>query len=119
MTPNYFCRQVLSEDRVNYINKLITADNIDWKDGGLSVINKTLPYKKLVETFNQDVFSIIMEGIDKDDKFNSIVIPHETKSAIISKIEEGGYYKCHLDSELNGNYSTTIFLNEPNEYEGG
>jgi len=119
MITNYFCRKILSEDNVNYIRKLITAENIDWKDGNLSVINQILPQKKLLETFNQDVFDIIMSALDKDGQFSSLVIPKETNSLIISKITEGGYYKCHLDSEFMGNYSTTIFLNEPDEYVGG
>ena len=119
MITSYFCRKILSEDNVNYIRKLITAENVDWKDGNLSVINQILPQKKLFETFNQDVFDIIMSALDKDGQFSSIVIPKETNSLIISKITEGGYYKCHLDSEFMGNYSTTIFLNEPDEYVGG
>ena len=51
--------------------------------------------------------------------FRSIVVPNETNNLIISKITEGGYYKCHSDSEYAGNYSTTIFLSEPDEYVGG
>ena len=119
MITNYFCRKILSEDNVNYIRKLITAKDVDWKDGNISVLNQTAPRKKLFETFNQDVFDIIVSDLDKDMDFNSIVVPDETNNLIISKIIEGGYYKCHLDSELLGNYSTTIFLNEPDEYVGG
>ena len=119
MTPNYFCRKILSEDHVNSVKKLITAENINWIDGKFSVFENTLPLKKLVETFDQNVFNIIMSELDKDVEFNSIVVPKETNNLMISKIEEGGYYKCHLDSELNGTYSTTIFLNDPEEYDGG
>ena len=119
MIPNYFCRKILSEDNLNYIRKLITAKDVDWKDGNLTVINKILPQKKLFETFIQDVFDIIVSDLDKDMDFNSIVVPNETNNLIISKIIEGGFYKCHLDSEFAGNYSTTIFLNEPDEYVGG
>ena len=116
MITNYFCRKILSDDKLKYIRQLITADDVEWKDGILSVINITQPRKKLFETFNQDVFDIIVSDLDKDMDFNSIVVPDETNNLIISKIIEGGYYKCHLDSELLGNYSTTIFLNEPDEY---
>ena len=119
MNLTYFCRKILSDDKLNYIRKLITSKDVDWQDGNLSVINNTLPKKKVFETFNQDVFDIIVSDLDKDMKFKSIVVPNETKNLIISKITEGGYYRCHLDSEFNGNYSTTIFLNEPNEYVGG
>ena len=119
MIPNYFCRKILSEEHANYVKKLITAKNVDWKDGSLTVIDEILPQKKLYETFNQDVFNIIMKDLEKDMEFRTIVVPSQTTNLIISKITEGGYYRCHLDSEFNGNYSTTIFLNDPDEYVGG
>ena len=89
MITNYFCRKILSEDNVNYIRKLITAKDVDWKDGNISVLNQILPQKKLFETFNQDVFDIIVSDLDKDMDFNSIVVPDETNNLIISKIIEG------------------------------
>ena len=119
MIPNYFCRKILSDDKLKYIRQLITAEDVEWKDGDLTVINNTVPRKKLFETFNQDVFDIIWSDLDKQMDFHSIVVPNITNNLIISKITEGGYYKCHFDSEYAGTYSTTIFLNEPDEYVGG
>ena len=119
MIPNYFCRKILSDDKLKHIRQLITAKDVEWKDGNLTVINNTQPRKKVLETFDQNIFDIIVSDLDKDMDFNSIVVPDETNNLIISKITEGGYYKCHLDSEFAGNYSTTIFLNEPDEYVGG
>ena len=119
MIPNYFCRKILSEEHVNYVKELITAKSVDWKDGSLTVMDEILPQKKLFETFNQDVFNIIMKDLEKDMEFRSIVVPSQSTNLIISKITEGGYYRCHLDFEFNGNYSTTIFLNDPDEYVGG
>ena len=119
MIPNYFCRKILSDDKLKYIRQLITAEDVEWKDGDLTVINNTVPRKKLFETFNQDVFDIIWSELDKERDFHSIVVPNITNNLIISKITEGGYYKCHSDSEYAGNYSTTIFLSEPDEYVGG
>ena len=119
MIPNYFCRKILSDDKLKYIRQLITAEDVDWIDGDLTLINNTVPRKKLFETFNQDVFDIIWSDLDKERDFHSIVVPNITNNLIISKITEGGYYKCHSDSEYAGNYSTTIFLSEPDEYVGG
>ena len=119
MIPNYFCRKILSDDNLKYVRQLITAEDVEWKDGNLTVINNNQPRKKVLETFDQNIFDIIVSDLDKDMDFNSIVVPDETNNLIISKITEGGYYKCHLDSEFAGNYSTTIFLNEPDEYVGG
>ena len=119
MIPNYFCRKILSDDKLKYIRQLITAEDVEWNDGSLTVINEMLPQKKLFETFNQNIFDIIVSDLDNDMDFRSIVVPNETNNLIISKITEGGYYKCHFDSEYAGTYSTTIFLNEPDEYVGG
>ena len=119
MIPNYFCRKILSDDKLKYIRQLITAEDVEWNDGSLTVINEMLPQKKLFETFNQNIFDIIVSDLDNDMDFRSIVVPNETNNLIISKITEGGYYKCHSDSEYAGNYSTTIFLSEPDEYVGG
>ena len=119
MITNYFCRKILSDDKLKHIRQLITAEDVEWKDGDLTVINNTVPRKKLFETFNQDVFDIIWSDLDKQMDFHSIVVPNITNNLIISKITEGGYYKCHFDSEYAGTYSTTIFLNEPDEYVGG
>ena len=119
MNSNYFCRKILSDDNLDHVKNIITSENIEWEDGNNSVINKVENMKKVLETFDRDVFDIIMSDLDKDMEFSSIVVPKETNNVIISKIEEGGYYKCHLDSEFNGTYSTTIFLNDPEEYDGG
>ena len=128
MIPNYYCRQILPKEKLNYVKKLITTEGVDWKDGTVSMFagayDKKLPdygttQKKLLETFNQDVFSIIMSEVDKDEKFLSMVIPRRTDTAMVSKIEKGGFYRCHLDNEFNGHYSTTIFLSEPEDYKGG
>ena len=128
MIPNYYCRQILPKEKLNYVKKLITTEGVDWKDGTVSmfagVYDKILPdygttQKKLLETFNQDVFSIIMSEVDKDEKFLSMVTPRRTDTAMVSKIEKGGFYRCHLDNEFNGHYSTTIFLSEPEDYKGG
>ena len=119
MIPNYFCRKILSDDKLKYIRQLITAKDVEWKDGNLTTTRQHHEIKKLSETFNQDVFDIIWSDLDKERDFHSIVVPNITNNLIISKITEGGYYKCHSDSEYAGNYSTTIFLSEPDEYVGG
>ena len=128
MIPNYYCREILPKEKLNYVKKLITAPDVEWKDGAISMLagaydNKLPDYgstqKKLLEAFNQNVFSIIMSEVDKDSNFTSMVTPRRTDTAIVSKIEKGGYYRCHLDNEFNGHYSTTLFLNEPEEYKGG
>ena len=75
--------------------------------------------KKVSETFNGDIFKIIMNNIDVDDEFIAMTCPKSTKNSIFSRIDRGGYYKPHIDHMFTGHYSTTVFLNDPDEYEGG
>ena len=118
MNLNYFYSKILSDDNNNHVKNIITSENVKWEDGNNSVIVKVKNSKKVLETFNQEAFDIIMSDLNRDIEFNSIVVPKETNNVIFSKIPEGGYYKCHLDLPM-GDYSTTIFLNDPEEYDGG
>ena len=37
MIPNYYCREILPKENLNYVRKLITAPTVDWKDGAVSM----------------------------------------------------------------------------------
>ena len=84
MNSNYFCRKILSDDNLDHVKNIITSENIEWEDGNNSVINKVENMKKVLETFDQDVFDIIMSDLDKDVEFSSIVVPKETNNLMIS-----------------------------------
>jgi len=62
---------------------------------------------------------MIMSSLDGDSKFISYTAAKQTCSNIVSKTFPGGYYNPHLDNWDNGHYSTTVFLNDGNEYDGG
>ena len=74
MNSNYFCRKILSDDNLDHVKNIITSENIEWEDGNNTVINKVENIKKVLETFDQDVFDIIMSDLDKDVEFSSIVV---------------------------------------------
>jgi len=38
---------------------------------------------------------------------------------MFSVTSEGGYYRAHFDAPQNGHFSNTLFLSDPDEYEGG
>jgi PKHD-type hydroxylase len=58
-----------------------------------------------------------MLSLDDDKNFLDFTIPVSTHLNIVSKIQENGYYKPHKDNWDNGDFSITIFLNSPQEYE--
>ena len=60
-----------------------------------------------------------MNSLDRDSKFLSYTAASQSGLNIISKIESGDYYNPHVDNWKNGDYSTTIFLSNPEDYIGG
>lgn len=124
MIPRKYCRQIIPTEECNYIENILKSSTCEWRDGILSVkiINEKFDWsdiKKVDETFNNDLFKIIMNRLDDDGEFRAMTCPKNTKNAIFSRISEGGYYKVHVDGMFTGHYSTTVFLNDPEEYEGG
>jgi PKHD-type hydroxylase len=121
---NYYVRKVLEEDQVNIIKELLkhSEENNLWIDGlnsggGSSSIksNKELSDPQMLHTIN----SCIMQALDTDRNFLDFTVAKTTGVNIISKTESGNYYNPHYDNWSNGDYSTTIFLNEPDNYDGG
>ena len=60
-----------------------------------------------------------MAALDKDVSFFEFCVPDVSNACIFSKTGEGGFYKPHHDNGVNGHYSTTVFLTDPQEYQGG
>jgi PKHD-type hydroxylase len=114
---NYITRKVLNEDELSEIKKFLS--HVEWRDGLKTVTGIKKDIKNNLESSDAKVNKIIMNSMDRDLLFHSFVIPKSSNSCILSKMMIGGYYHVHHDSYENGDYSTTVFLNEPNEYEGG
>ena len=38
MIPNYYCREILPKEKLNYVKKLITAPDVEWNDGAISML---------------------------------------------------------------------------------
>lgn len=122
---NYIIRKICNEEQIKEIQNLIKIANENncWCDGIVSAGTQKKSIKNNLELSNSDILnkinSIIMFCLDNDDDFLSTTVANQTFVNIVSKTESGGYYHPHTDSYINGDYSTTVFLNDPNEYEGG
>ncbi len=121
---NYYVRKILEKEQIKSIQNLIDQANKNnfWEDG----LNSGGGYKRIknnLELTNQEISQIIndqiMTSLDNDDDFINFTVPSHTNLNIISKTTSGGYYNPHLDNWKNGDYSTTVFLNDPDEYVGG
>lgn len=124
MIPRKYCRQLIPTEECNYIENIIKSPSCEWRDGlqSVKIGNEKFDWtkiKKVSETFNDDIFKIIMNNIDADGEFIAMTCPRSTSNSIFSRITKGGYYKPHIDDVFTGHYSTTVFLNDPDEYKGG
>jgi PKHD-type hydroxylase len=121
---NYYIRKILDSESLKKINQIIEESNKSnyWVDG-LSSGGGHKRVKNNLELYNvefsQTINNMIMNCLDVDDNFISYTVPKSTNLNIVSKTFSGGYYNPHVDNWINGDYSTTLFLNDSSEYDGG
>jgi PKHD-type hydroxylase len=121
---NYYIRKILEPPQINEISCIIEDANQNncWVDGlhsggGTKEIKNNLELSDInsVKVIN----NYIMQSLDNEQDFLSFTVPVKTNLNIVSKTQSGGYYKPHKDNWNNGDYSTTVFLNNPEDYGGG
>lgn len=119
MNTEYVVTRVLTKkDALEMKNKFLT--NGIWQDG----LNSTNGIKKHTKD-NEELANhpeerlLIQQYYNKNSKVHNFAYPNTIGAPIISKTSEGGYYNLHFDSPNNGNVSTTLFLSDTDEYEGG
>ena len=52
-------------------------------------------------------------------EWNDWILPKTNSGMLYSCMDEGGFYKPHIDHPSTGMFSSTLFLEEPNKYDGG
>lgn len=119
---NYIERRLLSDEDLFLIKSRITS--CKWVDGCATAIGMSEnKVKKNVEAIPSNstryIDKLIFDVLDKDEEFFIHTVPSRNTPSIISKMDKDCYYNIHQDSALNGDYSTTIFLSDPKEYDGG
>jgi len=92
-----------------------------WEDGVKSLTwSGTEDPKKVKNTLqNYPKGEMLWPSIDSNNEFIQFTGAETTTAPMATKTPVGGYYKPHFDDVTNGHFSTTIFINDPNEYEGG
>jgi PKHD-type hydroxylase len=124
LNSNYITYQLFDETELSRLNLLFNKfEEDDWVDGLESTShsfkeiknNKELGNKK----YKKPIDNILNENLSKNDAYVNYTVPLVKTSTLISKTTVGGYYNLHQDAHTLGNFSTTVFMSDPHEYEGG
>ena len=119
MNTEYVVTRVLPKEKAIELKNTF-VDSGEWIDGLKSTVGikkHTKNNEELVEYGPER--QLIQQYYNGNSKVHHFAYPNSIGHPIISKTSKGGYYNLHFDSPNNGNVSTTLFLSEPDEYEGG
>ena len=117
-----FCEnEFLNSDALITIHNWIR--NQEWEDGIKSLQwlgDRNLHDLKRNQGTKKELPGYIFwPHVDNNQRFTRFTEPKQSSSIHCTRTPTGGYYKPHFDDYNLGNFSTTIFLNEPDEYDGG
>lgn len=109
-------------------------DTAVWVDGKESAGHQSIKVKNnlqlaLNDPLTHETGMQIVGALEKTPLFISAALPLKVSPPLFNKYQDGGYYGTHIDSairqipntphRLRTDLSATLFLSEPDEYEGG
>jgi len=122
---SYIISQLLTEEQLSEMRSILSSSK-EWVDGRTSLrnpspdteIKKNLELSQQTDSYRQ-VSSVVYSALDNCQEFMDYTIGDQSGRVIFSRTSTGGYYKPHFDMPTLGEFSSTIFLSDPDEYEGG
>lgn len=121
---------ILSAEQLTTVRKLL--ENAAFVDGRLSAGKTARKVKKNHElaadsTLHNQLNNIVMNALYNHPVYQAAVLPHRLATPFYARYEPGETYGEHVDDPIMGpmhgryrtDVSTTVFLNEPDSYEGG
>ena len=121
MTLSYFTRELLSSESIQHIRGVLSKST--WSKSDKELIEYYPGYQTNSEMvpsiYRQEIAQIVMSAIGADQGFHDFAFPAQSTAVIVSKTEVGEGLKIHHDNAGVGDFSTTVFLSDPDTYEGG
>ena len=121
---------ILDKQRLDFINQVLEKAN--FIDGTLSAGMAAKRVKNNEELAADDqqmqqLNNLVMGSLVQHDEFKAAAIPFRVAAPYYARYNKGMTYGDHVDDPIMGSQgqqyrsdvSTTVFLNEPSEYEGG
>ena len=123
-------RDVLSPDEVHEITDRLAAG--EFVDGSFTARNASAALKLNQELQTDDtrkqLATSVINALNRSDTIRTHAYPNRFSYPIFSRYQEGMYYDYHTDSAIlnwghpnavRSDLSCTVFLSEPDSYEGG
>jgi len=124
--------QVFNADEVMQIREQLLAAN--WVDGKVTAGFQGYNAKQNMQLeegceLAQKISSIMLPRLWNNPLFYAYALPLKVYPPLFNRYQDNGYFDFHIDGALRQNYinneqvrtdiSITIFLSDPNSYEGG
>lgn len=121
---------ILDKERLDFISQILEKSN--FVDGTLSAgiaAKRVKNNEELAadEQQMQQLNNLVMGSLVQHDEFKAAAIPFRVAAPYYARYTKGMAYGDHVDDPIMGgagqqyrsDISTTVFLSEPSEYEGG
>ncbi|HEY4294111.1 Fe2+-dependent dioxygenase [Luteibacter sp.] len=123
---------VLSKEQVAGMRRVM--DGAEWTDGRQTVGPQGAKVKRNLQlpessVLRQELGSIVVAALAHHPLYHAAVLPLRTLSPRFNRYEGGGEYGFHIDgavmttgdadTHIRSDVSCTLFLSEPDEYDGG
>ena len=124
--------EVLSKDQVRGLRALV--DGGEWIDGNVTSGAQSALAKRnfqLSETAPEagKARTLVLEALERNLLFIAAALPHKVFPPLFNRYEGGGTFGAHIDNAVRRNragdlkvrtdLSATLFLSEPEDYDGG
>lgn len=121
---------ILDDSKLSNIRKIL--DNAKFVDGKLSAGKRAKRIKNNQEMDQgsqqaQYLDQLVVGSLAENNTFQNTVLPHKVSRPFFARYTKGMAYGDHIDDPIMGtagerlrtDISVTVFLNEPDDYEGG
>ena len=124
----YLTHSLLEKSVASELVKKLIADKLSWQDGKRTAGSHAAKIKQNFQLDKESNTSIelqdlIVNKIISNPLLKSFTLPSLIHGVMFSKSQEGDGYGTHIDNPYmpsgRSDLSFTIFLNEPDEYQGG
>lgn len=108
--------------------KISTAQFIDGKASAGELLHKIKNNQQIhwKDPVMKDITHVVMQALGRSDPFMSMAQPRRLAVMLVSRYQPGMAYGLHVDAPVMGepnhvrsDLSFTLFLNEPDTYQGG